>query len=104
MARKFLTPVTLPALSQEPSSGIRGTIYFDINTNLIKVYNGAFWESVGGVSAANGILDHTHNYDGTIDLIKYRTLADANKFVADGGSASDSNIIETLDGGDAYDN
>jgi hypothetical protein len=103
MARKFLTPLALPTLTEPPGSAFLGTIYFDVNTNLIKVYNGTGWIAVGGVSADDAILDHTHNYDGGIDFVSYGTLVDSSKFLADGGGASTTFFNVTFDGGDASD-
>lgn len=102
MARKFLTPVTLPTLATDPASPETGTMYYNTVNNVIKVYNGDAWMNVGGgVSAALGILDHTHDYEGNIFSVSYATMVEQNKFFADGGSATTETFSVTWDGGNA---
>lgn len=101
MAKRFLTPVALPSLSSDPITTVTGAMYFNSVISKIKVYNGTGWESVGGVSADAGLLDHTHDYNGDIYTVQYGTLVSENKFSADGGSASVDSFAVTWDGGDA---
>lgn len=58
MAKKFLTPVTPPALSSDPASGVEGAIYFNSSSNALKYYNGSSWvelSQAGGATAATSI-------------------------------------------------
>jgi hypothetical protein len=58
MAKKFLTPVTPPALESDPASGVEGAIYFNSSSNALKYYNGSSWvelSQAGGATAATSI-------------------------------------------------
>ena len=59
MARKFLTPITPPALSSDPSGGTAGSIYYNTVAGALKIYNGTTWSlltgSGGGTGEANSI-------------------------------------------------
>jgi hypothetical protein len=52
MARKFLTPIAAPSLSQDPSTGVIGSIYYNNDDNLLKFYDGASWVEI--VSGGSG--------------------------------------------------
>lgn len=48
MARKFLTPITPPALSSDPSDGTAGSIYYNTVIGALKIYNGTTWSTLTG--------------------------------------------------------
>jgi hypothetical protein len=48
MAKKFLTPVGLVALSADPVSGYDGQIYFNTQDNVLKIYHNSTWNEVSG--------------------------------------------------------
>jgi hypothetical protein len=101
MAKRFLTPIALPSLSSDPFTTTAGALYFNSTDSTLKLYNGTAWVNVGGVSADEGLLDHTHDYDGRIYSVQYGTLVSENKFTADGGSSLTDSFAVTWDGGDA---
>lgn len=59
MARKFLTPITPPALSADPGSAPAGSIYYNTTVSALKIYDGSTWSlltgSGGGGGEANSI-------------------------------------------------
>ena len=55
MAKKFLTPITPPALSSDPSGGTAGSIYYNTVAGALKIYNGSTWSAIAGSGAANSI-------------------------------------------------
>ncbi len=55
MAKKFLTPITPPALSSDPSGGTAGSIYYNTVAGALKIYNGTTWAAISGSGAANSI-------------------------------------------------
>jgi hypothetical protein len=46
MSKKFLTPITLPSLSSNPTDITAGSIYYDSNNSGIQIYNGSAWKKV----------------------------------------------------------
>ena len=63
MAKKFLTPITPPALSSDPSGGTAGSIYYNTVAGALKIYNGTTWSlltgSGGGETSAIEVLDES---------------------------------------------
>lgn len=57
MAKKFLTPITPPALSSDPSGGTAGSIYYNTVASALKIYNGSTWSAItgSGSGSANSI-------------------------------------------------
>ena len=55
MAKKFLTPITPPALSSDPGGGTAGSIYYNTVVGALKIYNGSTWAAISGSGAANSI-------------------------------------------------
>ena len=56
MARKFLTPITPPALSTDPSGASAGAIYYNIVDSALRIYNGATWSAItSGSSSASSL-------------------------------------------------
>jgi hypothetical protein len=55
VAKKFLTPITPPALSSDPSGGTAGSIYYNTVAGALKIYNGTTWAAISGSGAANSI-------------------------------------------------
>lgn len=55
MAKKFLTPITPPALSSDPGGGTAGSIYYNTVVGALKIYNGTTWAAISGSGAANSI-------------------------------------------------
>jgi hypothetical protein len=63
VAKKFLTPITPPALSSDPSGGTAGSIYYNTVAGALKIYNGTTWSlltgSGGGETSAIEVLDES---------------------------------------------
>lgn len=59
MAKKFLTPITPPALSADPAIGPVGSIYYNTTDSALKISNGTTWEAItaggGGVGSITSI-------------------------------------------------
>lgn len=53
MARKFLSPITPPALSSDPASAPAGSIYYNTVAGALKIFNGSTWSSIAGGSATS---------------------------------------------------
>jgi hypothetical protein len=66
MARKFLTPIDLSGLeltnfkihnlSTDPTPKGKGHAYYNTSDNVLKVYNGSDWETVGGAVAYGPLI------------------------------------------------
>lgn len=100
MARKFLVPLKLVNLSQDPVVGTSGELYLNTTSNKIRVYlNGAWTDLSGGSSGTvDGLLEHSHAYDGTV--VGVQTTIAISYPNLDGGSVY--NIISAIgnvDGG-----
>lgn len=46
MARKFLTPVSPPALAADPMIGPVGSIYYNTTLGTLKISNGVSWQKI----------------------------------------------------------
>jgi hypothetical protein len=46
MARKFLTPVTPPALASDPVIAPAGSIYYNTTLGTLKISNGSTWQKI----------------------------------------------------------
>lgn len=89
---------SIRTLSSAPTSPSEGDVYFNTEENIFKIYNGTAWSDVGGPKA---ILDHIHNYDGTVGLVNYGTFVDTSIVSVDAGNASSTSFNDILDGGNA---
>lgn len=128
MAKKFLTPITPPALSSDPSGGTAGSIYYNTVAGALKIYNGTTWAAISGSGAANSIevlnespvspaqgrvyFDSTENtikiWNGNIwyDVAGPKEMLDHQHFAGDGfvryavygGYVEDANVV-FMDGG-----
>jgi ABC-type dipeptide/oligopeptide/nickel transport system ATPase component len=47
VAKKFLTPITPPALNSDPSGATAGAIYYNTSDQALKVYDGTTWSVIG---------------------------------------------------------
>lgn len=61
MSRKFLTPITLPALTSDPAPAPTGSLYYNTSSDVIKFFNGSSWVAVGtgggGGEGSSGSLE-----------------------------------------------
>jgi hypothetical protein len=89
---------SIRTLSSAPSSPAEGDVYFDTVENVIKSYNGTSWSDVGGPKA---LLDHVHNYDGSVGYVNYGTFVDSGIVSYDAGNAYSTTFNDILDGGNA---
>lgn len=110
MAKKFLTPITPPALSSDPATGTAGSIYYNTSTNTLKYYNGTSWSEIGGLSTTNTYANSPSNgtliyntatnrmavsYDNIWKEIAYKSEIDT----VDGGDSDETYYDLVLDGG-----
>jgi hypothetical protein len=130
MAKKFLTPITPPALSADPSDVSAGSIYYNTVASALKIYNGTTWSLVSGGGSSNSIevlnaspaspsqgrvyFDSTENtikiYNGSIwyDVAGPKEMLDHQHYAGEGlvrytvygGYVDDTNIV-FMDGGTA---
>ena len=130
MAKKFLTPITPPALSSDPGGATTGSIYYNTVAGALKIYNGSTWSAIAGSGAANSIevlnaspaspaqgrvyFDSTENtikiYNGSIwyDVAGPKEMLDHQHYAGEGlvrytvygGYVDDTNIV-FMDGGTA---
>ena len=130
MAKKFLTPITPPALSSDPGGATAGSIYYNTVAGALKIYNGSTWSAIAGSGAANSIevlnaspaspaqgrvyFDSTENtikiYNGSIwyDVAGPKEMLDHQHYAGEGlvrytvygGYVDDTNIV-FMDGGTA---
>lgn len=79
-----LVPLHAVALPEHPTgSHHMGSLYYNATDEKLKFYDGDSWHNVSG--AIEGILEHTHEYDGAIFAV-----ADVNVInpgIIDGGGA-----------------
>jgi len=92
---------SIRTLSTAPSSPSEGDVYFDTAENVIKAYDGNSWSDVGGPKA---LLDHAHNYNGSVGYINYGTFVDTSIVAYDAGNAYSVSFNDILDGGNANGN
>jgi hypothetical protein len=62
MAKRFLTPITPPALSSDPAGASAGAIYYNTTAGALKIYNGTTWSlltGAGGSSSSVEVLDES---------------------------------------------
>lgn len=55
MAKKFLTPITPPALSSDPAVAPAGSIYYNTAISALKISNGTIWETISGGGSTTSI-------------------------------------------------
>ena len=51
MAKKFLTPIGVLAVSSEPSTTVAGSIYYNTSDNKLYTYSGSAWVVVGAAAS-----------------------------------------------------
>lgn len=85
-------------LSEAPSSPVKGQVYFNTVENVIKMYNGTSWSDVGGPKA---LLNHIHNYDGTVGYVSIGEFVPDSVTAYDAGGAYSTTFNDILDGGGA---
>lgn len=101
MAKRFLTPIQLVTLEEPPANPLIGQIYFNLNEQTIKAYNGTVWYDVAGPKA---ILEHMHGSDNQVSEVSYADYVDDDRVFADSSSSSATFIDDFLDGGNASGN
>jgi hypothetical protein len=101
MAKRFLTPIQLATLDAPPASPSVGQIYYNLNEQTIKAYNGVVWYDVAGPKE---ILEHTHGIDGIVDEVSYGDYVDEDRVIADSSNVNANFIEDYIDGGSASGN
>ena len=83
MSVKRLVPLHAVALESDPIGTRMGEIYYNTTAEELKFYDGTSWHAVSG--AIQGILEHTHTYDGEIFSTESFDVVNPGKI--DGGGA-----------------
>jgi hypothetical protein len=88
MAKQFLVPLKLVNLSEDPTLGTTGELYLNSTTGKIRLYvNGAWGDlSSGSTGGVDGLLEHSHSYDGTVTGVQTTVIS----------------LFPNLDGGSVY--
>ena len=97
MARQFLATLSLPSLSQNPSTGNAGSLYYNTTTNALMMHTGSEWMPV---NASQYVLEnHIHTYDGDVHTV-YAGSYNPNLSIFDGGTSGQQYNSQTgIDGG-----
>ena len=101
MAKKFLTPIQLATLEAPPVNPSVGQIYYNLQEQTIKAYNGVVWYDVAGPKE---ILEHTHGISGSVDEVSYADYVDEDRVIADSSNSTANFIEDYIDGGGASGN
>ena len=101
MAKKFLTPIQLVTLEEPPANPLVGQIYFNLNEQTIKAYNGTVWYDVAGPKE---ILKHSHTGSGDVDVVQYGEYVEEDLVFANNGTSDSPFIVDFIDGGNASGN
>ena len=104
-SKKFLNPINLVNLANDPSSPVEGEIYYNTTSDTVKVYANGAWASIGsgGAAAVDGLTDVT--ISGVIadnEVLAYDTATSQwiNQTAAEAGLATTTNLdnYQPLDG------
>jgi len=116
VAKKFLSPITLPSLSSDPSGGENGSLYFNSTSGTVKVYTNSGWIDLAGSTNSTGV-DIVSSYQNlpSNGQLAYNTTADrmalaynniwrefaykADTDIVNGGDSSTTDFDLVLDGG-----
>jgi hypothetical protein len=98
VSRKFLTPLTLALLEEDPANATAGQIYYNTAEQTIKAYSGTVWYDVAGPKE---ILEHSHGVDGAVNEVLFADYVDEDRIFATAGNVSSSFIGDYIDGGGA---
>ena len=104
-SKKFLNPINLVNLANDPSSPVEGEIYYNTTSDTVKVYANGAWASIGsgGAAAVDGLTDVT--ISGVIannEVLAYDTATSQwiNQTAAEAGLATTTDLdnYQPLDG------
>lgn len=101
MAKRFLTPIQLATLDAPPASPSVGQIYYNLQEQTIKAYNGVVWYDVAG---PKGMLEHIHGADSQVSEVYYSDYVDEDRVIADNSTSNANFIDDYIDGGSASGN
>jgi len=96
MARRFLTPISLVALSSDPVSGSEGDAYFNTSSNKIKVYYDGVWNDLSSTDSVtySNSFETISTPSGTSPVADSSTdtlsITASNGMVVTGDSATDT--------------
>jgi hypothetical protein len=95
MSVKRLVPLNAAELSDNPSAGRAGDIYYNTVAQELRVYTGTEWIAVGSSGPQYILENHIHTYDGDIHTV-YAGAYNPALTIFDGGTAQ-SQYDETTD-------
>lgn len=79
MAKKFLSPLNLVNLNEDPTSATEGDIYWNSLTNKIRIYFNGSWSDISPSGAGSDLTNvgiKTNNVEGSISGIENTTTID----------------------------
>ncbi len=101
MAKRFLTPIQLATLDAPPVSPSVGQIYYNLQEQTIKAFNGVVWYDVAGPKS---MLEHIHGQDNQVEEVYYADYVDEDRVIADSSTSTANFIDDYIDGGSASGN
>lgn len=76
MAKKFLSPLNLVNLTTDPVSAAEGDVYWNSNSNSLRIYSDGSWSNVGAGVDLTNIGIKTNNIEGAVSGIENTTAVD----------------------------
>lgn len=79
MAKKFLSPLNLVSLTEDPGSASEGDIYWNSSTNKVRVYFDGHWSDISPAAQESDITNlgiKSNNIEGAVSGIENTTTVD----------------------------
>lgn len=101
MAKKFKSLLNLLTLTEDPTVGSSGDVYFNVTSKNIKIYNGAIWvDLTPGSTDPAPFYMHTHSYDGNVHTVNLQETINFDTDINNNASVLETNpAIIGIDGG-----
>ena len=101
MAKKFKSLLNLLTLTEDPTVGSSGDVYFNVTSKNIKIYNGSIWVDLTPASDDPApFYMHTHSYDGNVHTVNLQETINFSEDINNNAGVLETNpAIIGLDGG-----